>query len=272
MGVDGWGRPYDVAARCQDIGADLYVLQESWASDDGSPSTAARIAERLGHQVVAEVALSRGRLFAPHPEAGQRWGPPLLRPGKTLRLDGEHWTSSKEPDGRGFDRGQWGIALVSAAAGPGRGGHLPRPAPAGLGPAGGDPRRARPRGGPDRPPRNPHGPHHPRVPRPVPAAGHQASPGDRGRRPGRGHEPVGTPGHLVRTGVAASGHRPDLAGAPPAQPARPHRGHPAGAGDRGPHRRVPGIGPPTGDGHPGRVPGRARSATLPAPVPYRRGR
>jgi endonuclease/exonuclease/phosphatase family metal-dependent hydrolase len=113
MGVDGWGRPHDIAARCQEIGADLFVLQESWAPDDGSPSTAARIAESLGHRVVAEVALSQGRLFSPHPEAGQRWGPPLLRPGKTLRLDGEHWTSSKEPGRRTFVRGRWGIALVS---------------------------------------------------------------------------------------------------------------------------------------------------------------
>jgi endonuclease/exonuclease/phosphatase family metal-dependent hydrolase len=113
MGVDGWGRPYDIAGQCLALEADVYVLQESWAPDDGSPSTAGRIAEALGLRVVAEVALSHGRLFSPHPQADQRWGPPLIRSRKTLRLDGERWTSSKGPPDRSFVRGQWGIALVS---------------------------------------------------------------------------------------------------------------------------------------------------------------
>ncbi len=113
MGVDGWGRPYDVTGQCRALGADLCVLQESWTPDDGGPSTATRIAEALGHRVVAEVALAHGRLLSPHPAADERWGPPLFGPGKALRLDGERWTSSKEPAGRGVVRGQWGIAMVS---------------------------------------------------------------------------------------------------------------------------------------------------------------
>jgi len=113
MGVDGWGRPHDIAGQCRALEADLFVLQESWAPDDGSPSTAARIAEALGYRVVTEVALSHGRLFSPHPEADDRWGPPLLQSRKTLRLDGERWTAAKEPVGRTFVRGQWGIAMVS---------------------------------------------------------------------------------------------------------------------------------------------------------------
>ena len=113
MGVDGWGRPYDVADRCRELGADVYVLQESWAPDDGGPSTAARIAGALGHTVVAEVALAHGRLYAPHPGADERWGPPLVPARKALRIDGERWSSAKEPAGRTFVRGQWGIAVVS---------------------------------------------------------------------------------------------------------------------------------------------------------------
>lgn len=113
MGVDGWGRPYDVTEECRALGADVYVLQESWSPDDGTPSTAARIAEALGHSVVSEVALSHGRLFSPHPAADSRWGPPLIQSRKTLRLDGERWTSSREPSGRTSGRGRWGIAVVS---------------------------------------------------------------------------------------------------------------------------------------------------------------
>ncbi len=89
------------------------MLQESWAPDDGGPSTAAQIAEAVGQRVVAEVALAHGRLYSPHPEADERWGPPLIQSRKTLRLDGEQWNSAKEPVGRTFVRGQWGIALLS---------------------------------------------------------------------------------------------------------------------------------------------------------------
>ena len=40
MGVDGWGRPFDVVGECDALGADILVIQESWEPDDGSPSTA----------------------------------------------------------------------------------------------------------------------------------------------------------------------------------------------------------------------------------------
>jgi endonuclease/exonuclease/phosphatase family metal-dependent hydrolase len=113
MGVDGWGRPFDVVEPCRDLDADLTVIQESWAPDDGGPTTAERIATALGRTVVAEVALAHGRLYSPHPEADGRWGPPLIRSRKALRIDGERWTAAKEPAGRTYVRGQWGIALMS---------------------------------------------------------------------------------------------------------------------------------------------------------------
>lgn len=113
MGVDGWGRPHDIVGQCRALGADVYVLQESWAPDDGSPSTAARIAEGIGHEVVAEVALSHGRLYSAHPEADRRWGPPLYQSRGPLHLDGERWASSREPAHRAFERGRWGIAVLS---------------------------------------------------------------------------------------------------------------------------------------------------------------
>lgn len=113
MGVDGWGRPHDIAGRCRVLDADVYVLQENWAPDDGSPSNAAHIAGELGLEVVAEVALAHGRLHSPHPAADHRWGPPLVFAPKTLRLDGEHWDTSRQKGDRTFVRGQWGIALLS---------------------------------------------------------------------------------------------------------------------------------------------------------------
>jgi endonuclease/exonuclease/phosphatase family metal-dependent hydrolase len=113
MGVDGWGRPHDIAGRCRLLDADVFVLQENWVPDDGSPSNAAHIAGELGLRVVSEVDLSHGRLHAPHPGADHRWGPPLVLAPKTLRLDGEVWESSKQRPDRPFVRGQWGIALLS---------------------------------------------------------------------------------------------------------------------------------------------------------------
>jgi hypothetical protein len=65
MGVDGWGRPFDVVSRCAALGADVLVMQESWAPDDGDPSTARRVADALGYDLVREEGLAHGRLFAP---------------------------------------------------------------------------------------------------------------------------------------------------------------------------------------------------------------
>ena len=37
MGVDGWGRPFDVVGECAPLDADVLVMQESWEPDDGEP-------------------------------------------------------------------------------------------------------------------------------------------------------------------------------------------------------------------------------------------
>ena len=113
MGVDGWGRPHDIVGQCRTLDADVYVLQESWAPDDGGPSTASRIAKGIGLEVVAEVALAHGRLYSPHPEANRRWGPPLYQSRNPLRLDGGRWRSTKQPADRTFERGRWGIAVLA---------------------------------------------------------------------------------------------------------------------------------------------------------------
>ena len=97
MGVDGWGRPYDLVAECAALDADVLVLQEAWTSDDGSPGTAAVVAARLGYEVVAEAPLARARLYAPLPTRSLRWAPAFRQVRKTFRLDLEKW---KMPAGR----------------------------------------------------------------------------------------------------------------------------------------------------------------------------
>jgi endonuclease/exonuclease/phosphatase family metal-dependent hydrolase len=113
MGVDGWGRPYDVVAECDRLGADVLVLQESWEPADGSPSTAARVADQLGYQVVIEVPLARGRLYSPFPTDSSRWGPWLTQVRTALHLDEQHYRRRAGPDDRTYARGQWGIALLA---------------------------------------------------------------------------------------------------------------------------------------------------------------
>jgi endonuclease/exonuclease/phosphatase family metal-dependent hydrolase len=112
LGVDGWGRPYDVVGACRTLDADLLVMQESWAPDDGGASTAATVADRLGLEVVVEVGLARGRLFAPVATAGPQWGPRVGQLRKSFRLDGERWGGAG-PNDRPSVHGTWGLALLS---------------------------------------------------------------------------------------------------------------------------------------------------------------
>lgn len=74
-GVDGWGRPFDVAGACRKLDADILVLEESWAPDEGE-GVARQVAQATGLEHVFELEMARGRLFGPRPEADHRWGPP----------------------------------------------------------------------------------------------------------------------------------------------------------------------------------------------------
>jgi endonuclease/exonuclease/phosphatase family metal-dependent hydrolase len=112
MGVDGWGRSFDVVAECRSLGADLLVMQESWRPDAGGPSTAGRVAEALGYQIVAEVGLAHARLYSALPTSSPRWSPWPGQIRKALRLDHERWTSVRPPD-RPFVAGRWGVAILS---------------------------------------------------------------------------------------------------------------------------------------------------------------
>jgi endonuclease/exonuclease/phosphatase family metal-dependent hydrolase len=113
MGVDGWGRHYDVVSQCSALGADVLVMQESWAPDDGGPSTAGRVAAALGYRVVREEALAHGRLYAPVATTSERWGPSLSQVRKTLLLDQERFQRTGGPTGRECISGDWGVAVLS---------------------------------------------------------------------------------------------------------------------------------------------------------------
>ena len=113
MGVDGWGRHYDVLAECEALDADVLVLQEAWTPDDGSPGTAELIAGRLGYHVVAEARLATARLYQPIDTDSARWGPTFGQVRKTLRLDEERWKVAAGPRARVAQHGRWGVALLS---------------------------------------------------------------------------------------------------------------------------------------------------------------
>lgn len=113
MGVDGWGRPYDLLAECAALDADLLVLQEAWTPDDGAPGTAARVAGHLGYDVVAEADLAHARLYAPVVTDTGRWAPLLGQVRKTLRLDDERFKVPAGSRDRASMSGRWGVALLA---------------------------------------------------------------------------------------------------------------------------------------------------------------
>lgn len=112
LGVDGWGRPFDVVEACRSLDADVLVLQESWAPD-GSPSLARRVADALGYDLAEEV-LGRGRLLDPDPTADDHWGPPLGPLVSILHVDDDpRWRQRRAGTRRaGGWHGAWGVALL----------------------------------------------------------------------------------------------------------------------------------------------------------------
>ena len=213
MGVDGWGRPFDVAGACRSLGADLVVMQESWTPDRGGPSTAQRVADEAGYRVVAEVSLAHGRLFAPLPTSTRRWGPWLSQIRKTFRLDDERSQTGAGAGGPTVRARQLGARPPVTIAGPRRRDHPPGSARPGSGPAGGDPRTDRAARRSVGGVRHPYVPHHPRIPRPVPAAEPAAAGGRHRGAAGRRHEPLGTSDHVVLPRMA-TGRAGGAAGRP----------------------------------------------------------
>ena len=255
MGVDGWGRPYDVVAACARLGR----RRATCCRSRGSPTTGARAPPARWPTAWATRWSPRWRW----PAAGSTPPPHRRRPLGALA----HPVRTRPPPRRAstdrveagrtvarFARGQWGIALLS---------RLPvgdvevisaRPAPPRLGPAGGHPRA---------PPSSAGGPlvicgtHMSHITHGSHAQyrrlAKQASPGGEAACLAGDMNLWGPPTVSYFRGWRRGGHRSDLAGPPAAQPARPRPGHRhrsrcsmAASAD------FCRIRPPTGGGHPHR--------------------
>lgn len=114
MGVDGWGRPFDLVSECADLDADVLILQEAWTpDDDGRPATARTVADRLGYHVVGESTLAHARLYEPYDPRSKRWGPAASQVRKTFQVDGERWRVPAGSRARQPEPGSWGIAILA---------------------------------------------------------------------------------------------------------------------------------------------------------------
>ncbi len=111
-GIDGWGTPFDVVACCNQLDADVLVLQETWTPDSGQ-GIASLVAASLGYEA-HEVRLSGALLLEPVKVVGTRWGPRHPRQNRSLwvgdaedlrHLHGARWGGARV--------GTWGIALLS---------------------------------------------------------------------------------------------------------------------------------------------------------------
>jgi endonuclease/exonuclease/phosphatase family metal-dependent hydrolase len=116
MGVDGWGRPYDLLGECTALDADVLILQEAWIPDDGTPGTAALVAAHLGYDIIGEAHLAHARLYEPVATDTGRWAPVLGQVRKTLRLDHERFTVPAGSSDRAAGRGRWGVAVLARVA------------------------------------------------------------------------------------------------------------------------------------------------------------
>ncbi len=160
------------------LDADVCVLQESWAPDDGSPSTAARVADGSGTRWWPRWPWPAAGSTRPIPRPPTAGGPPLDQvPQDRSTSTASGWSASDEPTPTGPPTG----AAGASPSCPGCPSRDPEVIP--LGQLRRDPaRRAVIRavvhldGGPLVICRHPHVPHHPRVARPVPAARHQLPP------------------------------------------------------------------------------------------------
>jgi endonuclease/exonuclease/phosphatase family metal-dependent hydrolase len=111
-GTDGWGTPFDVVASCDELGADILLLQETW-TPEGGEGLAFEVASSLGYES-HEVPLSDALFLKSVTGPGKRWGPRNPRRDRSLwvgdaenlaHLPRVHWDQAR--------RGTWGIALLS---------------------------------------------------------------------------------------------------------------------------------------------------------------
>lgn len=122
-GVDGWGRPFDLAAACRAIDADVIVLQEFFVPDE--PARAPWLdLSGLEQRHLFHTELARARLLEWSPERithPTAWGPrPRGREPRALRLEGPPPGRRRalHPGERALPSipGSWGLAVLSREA------------------------------------------------------------------------------------------------------------------------------------------------------------
>ncbi len=111
LGMDGWGRPFDVAGKCARLEADVIVLQECWTPDGDGSGTAATVSRELGYRVVAEAPLARIVRYGPSPDANGRWGPRPWQLRRPFRF--EHGQRLRRPNSTVSETGWWSVALLA---------------------------------------------------------------------------------------------------------------------------------------------------------------
>ncbi|MHB8328187.1 MAG: endonuclease/exonuclease/phosphatase family protein [Acidimicrobiales bacterium] len=118
VGVDGWGRPFDVVDACRQLDADVVVLEETW-SPLGGVSLVDQVAADGGYLVIP-MAFGPGRLLRPPPAAPPSWGPGIRRRRAFgVRLDSTPRAPSPDGPERPTPRGApgtVGIAMLSRLA------------------------------------------------------------------------------------------------------------------------------------------------------------
>lgn len=115
-GIDGWGRRFDVAATCRELDADILVLQEVWAPDDG-PAMGAALAQELGYRCFW-YPMARGRRGQPRQEGNDKWQPTrdVRTAANALYIDGERPEARRvrrSPRYGEAEPGSWGLAVLA---------------------------------------------------------------------------------------------------------------------------------------------------------------
>jgi endonuclease/exonuclease/phosphatase family metal-dependent hydrolase len=108
--MDGWGRPFDLVKACEELAADVIVLQEAFAPLRGM-SQAEAAADAIGYKAF-ELPLARAARRQEPVVTGKGWGPrrilattkPPMRVGGRLEHHGRP---------KGWEEGTWGLAILS---------------------------------------------------------------------------------------------------------------------------------------------------------------
>jgi endonuclease/exonuclease/phosphatase family metal-dependent hydrolase len=117
-GIDGWGRRFDAVAACDDIGADILVVEEDWVADDPADSIASAFAAARGDEIIV-TASGRGHRLLPPDDLSRvppKWAPLRIagKPNSIRLIDETQKTRLSIADRKSrTSTGMWATSLVS---------------------------------------------------------------------------------------------------------------------------------------------------------------